>query len=397
MTACTGGAELLIARYGEMWLKGKNRRLFEEALVQNVRAAVAPIAKVVVRREHGQLLLRPERRYEEVARRAAEVFGIASLSPARSVKPRLDDIVEASRVALAELVETLPADRRVPFKIEVRRSYKQFPMTSAELENHVAERTIGPHEHRLRVDLKGAEVKVGINVRPEQVYVFAERRPGAGGLPVGTIGHAVCLLSGGIDSPVAAWMTMKRGCTVAYLSFHSSPYLGAGSKRKIAELVRSLARFQPTSRLLIAPFAEIQTAIRDHAPEGYRTILYRRMMQRIGSRVAATERAGVLVTGESLGQVASQTMENLTCIEAASSVPVLRPLIAFDKAETIVLARRIGTYDISVLPEPDCCTVFQPAHPTIRGRVQECERAEEELDVAGLVDRAVEGIELREL
>ena len=190
---------------------------------------------------------------------------------------------------------------------------------------------------------------------------------------------------------------MKRGCDVEFVSFHSHPFLGESSKRKIEQLVRELAVWQPRSRLHVVPFADAQVAIRDHAPEGYRTILYRRMMQRIATRVAGIRKAGALVTGESLGQVASQTLENITCIEAASGVPVLRPLIAFDKVETIALARRIGTYEVSIRPEPDCCTVFQPQKPAIRGRIDRCEEAEGHLDVADLVGRAVAGIETVDL
>jgi thiamine biosynthesis protein ThiI len=189
-------------------------------------------------------------------------------------------------------------------------------------------------------------------------------------------------------------MGMKRGLEVVHLSFHSAPYLGEPSKRKIRRLVEELARYQPRNRLYVVPFAAIQVAIRDAAPDGYRTVLYRRMMQRIASRVAGLERAGCVLTGDSLGQVASQTLENLTCIEDASDLPILRPLVAFDKQETIAIARRIGTFEISSEPEPDCCTVFQPARPAIRGRIAICAAAEERIDVAGLVDAAILGLEI---
>jgi thiamine biosynthesis protein ThiI len=253
------------------------------------------------------------------------------------------------------------------------------------------------HEARLLVDLSRPELELEVDLRPHAAYVFATRLPGPGGLPVGTLGKGVCLLSGGIDSPVAAWMCMKRGCAVVFVSFHSFPYIGEASRRKIEHLVERLARFQPRSRLYSVPFTDVQTAIRDTAPEGYRTVLYRRQMQRIAARIARREKAGCLITGESLGQVASQTMENLTCIGAASDLPVLRPLIGFDKQETIDLARRIGTYDTSIVPEPDCCTVFMPKRPVIRGRIDRCEEAEAALPLDELLTAAVEGAERKDI
>jgi thiamine biosynthesis protein ThiI len=393
--SATGSAAraLILARYGEMWLKGKNRRDFERALARNVRAALRDLPGVEVHREHGQLRILVERRAAEALRRLRDVFGIASLSPARGVAPEPAAIAAAGLAATEELLDDLPRDRRVPWRVLVRRADKGFSLTSRELEILVADTILERHMERFAVDLSHPELTLGINVRPERAYVFAERHAGAGGLPVGTLGRAICLLSGGIDSPVAAWMGMKRGLEVVHLSFHSAPYLGEPSKRKIQRLVQELARYQPRNRLHVAPFAAIQVAIRDVAPDGYRTILYRRMMQRIATRVAAIERAGCVLTGESLGQVASQTLENLTCIEDASALPVLRPLIAFDKAETIALAQRIGTFTTSTEPEPDCCTVFQPARPVIRGRIRECAEIEARLDVGALVDVAVAGIE----
>jgi thiamine biosynthesis protein ThiI len=230
-------------------------------------------------------------------------------------------------------------------------------------------------------------------VREKNAFLFTERLPGPGGLPVGTLGHVLCLLSGGIDSPVAAWMSMKRGCRVSYVTYHSSPYIGEASRKKVVDLVRSLAQYQPTSQLFIVPFTKCQEAIRDFAPERYRTVLYRRMMQRIATRLARRNRCGALVTGESLGQVASQTLENITCIEEASGLPVLRPLIAMDKQDAVNTAQKIGTYETSIQPAPDCCTVFQPEKPVIYGRVEECIEAEASFDVEELVAEALRGTE----
>jgi len=252
-------------------------------------------------------------------------------------------------------------------------------------------------EHKVVVDLHTPEVEVEIDIRSERTYVFLKRLPGPGGLPVGTLGRALCLLSGGIDSPVAAWLAMKRGCEVGFVTYHSPPFIGDASRKKVRDLVRVLRRYQNSACLYVVPFAEVQTAIRDGAPEAYRTVLYRRMMQRIATRIAQERSYQALVTGECLGQVASQTLENMTCIGAATHLPVLRPVLCFDKEEIISIASSIGTFDISKIDEPDCCVVFQPKRPIIRGKVDVCLDIESELDVAGLIDRAVEGIEIEVL
>jgi thiamine biosynthesis protein ThiI len=323
-----------------------------------------------------------------VAKRLQEVFGFASLSVARPVASELEPLTRAAHALLAEELESYPRARPVRFRVSAQRADKRFPLTSPELNRHVAERIPTALAARLVVDLEDPELELGLAVRTHTSFVFAAKLPGAGGLPVGSVGRAVVLLSGGIDSPVAAWMTMKRGCEALLLSFHSYPWVGLGFERKVERLATVLARHQPRTRLVLAPLAEIQCAVRDSAPPAYRTVLYRRMMQRIACRLAEVERAGAIVTGESLGQVASQTLENLACIEEAGTLPVLRPLIGFDKPETIALARRLGTYTLSIENEPDCCTVFQPDRPVIHGRRAECARAEERLDVEGLVTRA---------
>jgi thiamine biosynthesis protein ThiI len=388
---------VLLARYGELTLKGQNRRQFEQCLARNARAALAGIPGLVVERLHDQLRVRVERRHTEALARLGDVFGIAWTAQARAVPPRLERIVEAAREELERTLEKAPTGRPLRWRVHVHRSDKRFPMTSPELGRHVADAIAGPHTERLQVDLVKAESTLGIQVDAGRAYVYGERRAGLGGLPVGTLGKAVCLLSGGIDSPVAAWMTLKRGCEVVFAAFHSYPYLGEALRRKIERLVRALARYQPHSRLYVVPFTAVQEAIRDSAPSGYRTILYRRMMQRIACGIAARERALAVVTGESLGQVASQTLENLTLIEAASTLPVLRPLIGFDKQETIALARRIGTFAISAEPEPDCCTVFQPPRPVIRGSPAVAAEAEERLAVDALVAEALARAEVLDL
>lgn len=387
------GPGLALVRYGELALKGRNRGQFEQTLVRNVKRALAPLTEVRVERLRGRLAVFPERRREQAVRRLAEVFGIKSVSPAWSCARDPEAIVALARAVLGDVLADLPPGARPTFRVQSSRADKTFPLTSVELDRFVAERILR-EDSPVRIELDDPELVLGIDVRPERAYVYSRRLPGPGGLPVGTLGRALCLLSGGIDSPVAAWLAMKRGCEVSFVSFHSYPFLGEASKRKVVDLARHLARYQPRTRLFVVPFTEVQVAIRDAAPEAYRTVLYRRMMQRIASRLAERDRCGALVTGECLGQVASQTLENLTRIQEASSLPVLRPLIAFDKEETITLARRIGTFELSARPEPDCCTVFQPRHPVIRGRAADCARAEAGLDLAGLVTRALEGVEI---
>jgi tRNA uracil 4-sulfurtransferase len=393
--------EILLVRYGELALKGRNRSSFEQALIRNLRAAVLPLSKVRIERRQGRIAVFPERRLESVARRLQDVFGITSISPAWGAELFPDAIAKLARGVLEQTLAGWPGEGPITVRIRSSRADKSFPLHSNELDLYVAENILTSDLagfERLKVRLKDPALTVGIDVRPERAYVFASRLPGPGGLPVGTQGKALCLLSGGIDSPVAAWMAMKRGCTAVFVTFHSYPFIGENAKKKVLDLVRVLSRYQPLSRLYVVPFAPIQLAIRDsRAPRSYRTVLYRRMMQRVTSRLAAQLDGKAIVTGESLGQVASQTIENLTCIGAASSLPVLRPLIGFDKQETIELARRIGTFDISAIQEPDCCTLFMPDRPILRGRVEACEAAEREFDVERLVADALRDVELHTL
>jgi thiamine biosynthesis protein ThiI len=384
---------LVLIRYGELALKGKNRGFFERKLASNIRSACEGLSKVRVELRRGRIMVWPEQKPERVAKRLQDVMGIQSVSLARGVPLDPELIAEEGLRSVQEALEECPADEIQSFRVATRRGNKNFQMTSSELDCYVADRVLPELEKRLKVQLKGADLVLGIEVREKNAFIFTKRLPGPGGLPVGTLGHVLCLLSGGIDSPVAAWMAMKRGCRVSYVTYHSSPYLGDASRKKVVDLVRILAQYQPTSQLFVVPFTACQEAIRDFAPERYRTVLYRRMMQRIATRLARRNRCGALVTGESLGQVASQTLENITCIEDASGLPVIRPLIAMDKQESVNLAQRIGTYDTSIEPAPDCCTVFQPEKPIIYGRIEECLEAETSFDLDELLTEALRGTE----
>lgn len=393
MTGNTGDRVILI-RFGEIGLKGKNRPDFERKLFERIKAALASLGHAKVDRTHGRFFVRnldaPED-IEAAIRRLQRVFGIVSISPALKVGSELDEIKEASLTVVKEELTRLPDRRSVKFKVEARRANKAFPHPSLEL-NHL----IGQHVLRNFADLKAnmhdPELKLYVEVR-EDAYVYSSVIPGPGGLPVGSSGKAVALLSGGIDSPVAAWMIMKRGVEIRAAHFHSYPFTGERSKQKVFDLCRVLSGWCNRLPLDVVPFTDIQKAIHEEVPEALRVTVMRRMMFRIAERIANRIGAGSLVTGESLGQVASQTLESLHVIGNVVTLPILRPLIGMDKGEIIEIAHRIETYPISILPYEDCCTVFVPRHPRTKPRIEETEKAEENLDVDGLVERAIDGIE----
>jgi len=324
-------------------------------------------------------------------RALGQVFGITSLSPVRVVARELDAITQAAvEVTRAE------AARRggtPSFKVESRRSDKRFQPASPEVSRHVGAAIV--EALGLPVDLHTPAFRVGVEVGFESAFVFAEQLPGPGGLPSGVSGRVELLLSGGIDSPVAGWLMQKRGCRVGATYFHSAPYTGDQTRDKVATLARRLASWQQADvPLRVVPFTAAQKALRDADPSGrLAVVLYRRMMMRVASQLARDTGALALVTGEALGQVASQTLENLTVIGEAASLPVLRPCLGHDKQETIALARRIGTYDTSILPYDDCCSLFVPDHPQTRARPPAVHEAEARVDLVALAAACVAGVE----
>ena len=386
-------AREIVVRYGEIGLKGANRPWFERQLKANLLQALRGVPEVRVRRSRGRMVVTAAQPAAAWAERAARVFGVASVSPAMAVAPDPEALGPAAlEQVTAALAQDFPGDGPVRFRVRVNRADKRHPLRTAELERRIAD-AVMPHTPRLRVDLRDAELSLEVDLRDTGCWMFARRIEGPGGLPVGTVGRAMCLLSGGIDSPVAAWQTMKRGVRIELVSFYSFPYVGPQTREKIIRLAEALAEWQPLTVLHLVPFADYQVAIRDHCPAAYRTVLYRRAMQRIATRLALGRKCKALVTGESLGQVASQTMQNLATIEQASGLPVLRPLIGMDKYEIVARARTIGTYRLSSLPAPDCCTVFQPESPVLFGRVDEAQAAEAALDLDTLTKDAVRGTE----
>jgi thiamine biosynthesis protein ThiI len=386
-----------LVRYGEIGLKGGNRHEFEGRLVRNLRSALTPFPGCATQLLHGRLLITPpeggapddSRAIEEAMRR---VCGVTSLSPAVRVAADLEAIGAAAIDAATAALARRPAAAPPTFRIESRRADKGFPLNSMEVDRRVGAAVLARHP-QLRVRLDDPELVIGVELRPEGAFVFHARIAGPGGLPVGSLGRALALLSGGIDSPVAAYLAMKRGLLVQGLFFHASEFTGFGAIEKVKRLARELSRFEPRFALHLVPFAPVQVAIKEATEPSYRTILYRRMMHRIAVVLARREHLAALVSGDNLGQVASQTLENLELTAAASELPLLRPLLTYDKEETIALAKRIGTYELSIVDEPDCCTLFQPPRPRIRGDAAHVAANEARLAIAPLVDAAVAGVE----
>lgn len=386
MTAPSPAAEpLLIGRYAEIALKGGNRPVFERALVRAAARRLPAHSRLELR--GSRLLARlPAHVPVEAGLEALQrCFGLVSVQPAWRL-PRPADL-EAITVEALAVARRAQADGAQTFKIVASRTDKTFPANSLELN-----RTIGAavlEATGLRVDVHHPDVQVGIEVREDAVYFWGRSLPGPGGLPTGTAGRAMVLLSGGIDSPVAAYLAAKRGLLISAAYFHTFPYTGEGTKQKVIDLARALARYTGDVRLWIGHFTDIQLAVQDAVPEPLRTVVVRRMMLRMAEALCRRDRAGALVTGDSLGQVASQTLESLTAVGEVATLPLLRPLVTSDKTEIVDLARRIGTYDISIRPFDDCCTLFAPRHPRTKPTREEVRHAESRLDVETLVDQAI--------
>ena len=386
--------DIILLKLGEIVLKGLNRKSFEQKLVSNVRRRLSHIGKFRVYCLQSTV-------YVEAAEDGTDmdaafealqkVFGIVKLSRAAACEKDKDAIV---KLAIDYLRDDML--RAKSFKVESKRSDKSFPMTSVELSQYVGGELNEAYPN-VEVDVHNPELVVNIEVRDLAAYVHAAPVPGAGGMPVGCNGVAVTLLSGGIDSPVSSYMIAKRGVHLIPVHFFSFPYTSQQAKEKVIELAQIITAYCGKMTMEIVPFTHIQEEIRDKCPEEYFTLIMRRFMMRIAQRIALDNNARAIVTGENLGQVASQTMEAMASTQAVLQLPVLQPLIGMDKEEIITIARKIGTFDTSILPYEDCCTVFTPKHPRTRPKLSEVERAESVLDIDALVDEAVKGLEKVEL
>ncbi len=375
-----------VVHYGEVSLKGKNRPFFVQLLIRNIRQALSDLGEIDVRTAPGRILVTwtPEIRWDDIASRLRHIFGVANFSPCWQAPHDLDVINNVVSQALQD--QTFDS-----FRISARRAFKQLPFGSQEL-NHA----IGAHVMATRdtqVSLNHPDLTVHVELIPRQTLIYLEKLPGAGGLPLGMSGKLMGLLSGGLDSPVAAYRMMKRGCKVDFVHFHSYPFLDRSSQDKARELARLLTQYQYTSRLFLVPFGELQQHIISSVPPPYRVVLYRRYMVRIAEALARQRGAQALVTGEALGQVASQTLKNLSVIEAAATLPILRPLVGMDKIEIIQQAQQIGTYDTSILPDQDCCTLFVPRNPSTNANLKRIESLERGLDLSTLIEQTLDAVQ----
>ena len=381
--------DIILLKLGEIVLKGLNRKSFEQKLMGNIRRRLAPLGKFRVYCLQSTVYVEGEEGADMDAAFEAmkQVFGVISLSRAAPCEKNKEAIAALAIEYLRDEMESAKS-----FKVESKRSDKAFPMTSIELSQYVGGELADAYPDTA-VDVHDPELTVHIEVRDLAAYVHAAPVPGAGGMPVGSNGVAVTLLSGGIDSPVSTYMIAKRGVRLIPVHFFSFPYTSQQAKDKVVELGRQLTAYCGRMTMEVVPFTHIQEEIRDKCPEEYFTLIMRRFMMRIAQHIAEANGAKAIVTGENLGQVASQTMEAMASTQAVTHLPVLQPLIGMDKEEIITIARKIGTFDTSILPYEDCCTVFTPRHPRTRPQVSEVEAAESALDVEALVQEAIQGIE----
>jgi tRNA uracil 4-sulfurtransferase len=376
----------VVVHYQEIALKGNNRPWFIARLARNLRQSTADLGVRDVRVLMGRIevVLDGDAQWPQVRNRLSRVFGVANFAKAGRAPLDVDAIAGA---ILADLDEGVSPRT---FRVSARRADKRFPLTSPQIEREVGGRI--KEAKGWTVNLDDPEFTIHVEALTNEAFYYFGKEHGAGGMPVGVSGRVACLLSGGIDSPVAAWRLMRRGCRVLLVHFHSYPILSRASQEKVRELARLLAQFQLHSRLFLVPFGEIQQQVTLSVPPPLRVVIYRRLMMRISERIAREHRAQALVTGEVVGQVASQTLENLASINRVVAMPVLRPLIGLDKDEITAEAQRLGTYPISIIPDQDCCTLFTPRHPATKARADDVERAESTLPIEEIVERAAAAV-----
>ena len=365
--------EIILAYQGEMTLKGLNRSKFEARLAKSIRFRLEQMGKFRIRQSQSTVFIEPQDEYadvDEAVRRVSKIFGIAKLSRAACCGRDFEEICETAE---AYLGQTLRGVRT--FKVEAKRADKTYPMKSPEICRELGAYLLTRHPH-LRVDVHNPQLEIMVEIREGGAYIHGPKLEGAGGLPVGTSGRALNLLSGGIDSPVAAWCMARRGLALHHIHFASPPYTSPRAKLKVRALARELSEYTGNCTLFVVPYTKPQEYLRDHAPDVLFTVLMRRSMLRISNMIATQCELESLITGESLAQVASQTMAALVCTDAAQNLPVLRPCIGMDKIEITAIARKIGTFETSIEPYEDCCTIFTPPHPKTKPSLAEIEAAE---------------------
>ena len=380
----------MLIRYGELSTKGRNKMDFIRRLRENIRHAFADLGHLHIRTERDRMFIAitDEEQFNVLLERLPKIFGIQSFSPVAACTKEIDEM----KTLAIKIMENFK-DEELTFKVEVKRTDKTFP-----LESHAIQRAIGSHVlpqfQNLSVKVKNPDVELRVEVRHDATYMMAQVIPGAGGMPVGSNGKSLLMLSGGIDSPVAGYLMMKRGVRLEAIHFFSPPYTSQNSLEKVKALANELTKFGANIRLHVIPFTEIQVLIKDRVPSNVSMTTTRRMMLKIADKVRDEVNALAIVTGESLGQVASQTLESLTAINAVTNTPILRPLISADKLEIIEIAEKIGTYETSIQPFEDCCTIFTPASPKTKPKLEKIEHYESFSDFDELIDRAVKNREV---
>ena len=384
--------EIVLVKYGEMALKGLNKKTFEDMLTKNIKRRIKSLGKFICTSAQSTLYITPDddsADLSEVVERVGKIFGIAALCRACVCEKNFEDITEKSVEYLSEIL-----GGAVSFKVTAKRADKSFPMKSPDICRELGGILLERFPN-LHVDVNAPEVTVTVEIRDTNAYVHAENIKGAGGLPVGSSGKAMLLLSGGIDSPVAGWMMAKRGVHIAAIHYVSPPYTSDRAQLKVEQLCEKLTDYCGGIAFYCVPFTEIQEAIKDNCPEEFFTIIMRRLMMEIAQRIADKDGCLALITGESVGQVASQTMAAIACTDAVCRIPVFRPLIGMDKTEIIEIARKIDTFETSTLPYEDCCTVFTPRHPKVRPKLSDIEKAQNSFDFEPLISKAVEDTEMK--
>lgn len=383
--------EVILIKNGELALKGLNRNTFEDALVKNIKRRLSKIMDFEITKSQSTIMIDPTSgnpNMEDAEMVVSKIFGIAGYSRAAVAEKDMQKILHVAGEYLKDTLEEANT-----FKVEAKRSDKKFPLKSPEICRETGGYLLKKYPH-LRVDVHNPDVIVTVEVRDQYAFVRGNQKKGAGGMPVGTAGKASIMISGGIDSPVAAYMMAKRGLVLDAVHFASPPYTSDRAEQKVHELLEKVSEYSGHMNLYVVPFTEIQEHIKDDCPEELFTIIMRRMMMRIAERITVREDGRAIITGESLGQVASQTLPAIACTDAVATIPVFRPLIGMDKDEIVKISRQIDTFDISIQPYEDCCTVFTPKHPRLKPDIAAVVEAEAALKMDELIERAVEGTRL---
>lgn len=380
----------IMVRYGELSTKGHNKKSFIDRLGDNVRHALHSFDQVKVHAQRDRLHVELNGAdYDQVMDRLKLVFGIQNFSPSIRVEKSFDAAVKAAAQMIEEQV-----DHPITFKIETRRSDHHFELDTFAMNNKLGGYLLDKFPDKLKVDVHHPDLTLRVEIRLNGIFLSSETIKGAGGLPVGTAGKGMMMMSGGIDSPVAAYLAMKRGVSLEMVHFYSPPYTSPQALAKAQQLTERLAKYSGSIRFIQVPFAEIQETVKEKVPEGYLMTVQRRMMLRLAAALMVKRHGLAIFNGESLGQVASQTMESMLAINDVTSYPVLRPVLSYDKTEIIKIAEQIGTYDLSILPYEDCCTVFTPPSPKTRPNVERARKYEQRLDIEGLMKRSLDGIKI---